>query len=100
MLVSIPRGSYTCAVISVEVIEHVYDPRGMLTNISSLLKTGGTLVLTTPYHGYLKSLAIAIAGKCDSHYNPLFDGGHIKFWSHRTLAAALSECGRSEERRV
>jgi 2-polyprenyl-6-hydroxyphenyl methylase/3-demethylubiquinone-9 3-methyltransferase len=81
------------AVISVEVIEHVYDPRRMLTKIRSLLKPGGTLVLTTPYHGYLKSLGIAIAGKADNHYNPLWDGGHIKFWSHRTLAAALRECG-------
>lgn len=81
------------AVISVEVIEHTYDPRDMLTNLRSLLKPGGTLVLTTPYHGYLKSLAIAITGKADSHYSPLWDGGHIKFWSHRTLAAVLRECG-------
>ena len=39
-------------VISTEVIEHVYDPRGFLRNCYDLLKPGGIIILTTPYHGY------------------------------------------------
>jgi hypothetical protein len=53
----------------------------------------GRLLLTTPYHGYLKNLLISALGKCDSHYNPLWDCGHIKFWSRRTLSKALEETG-------
>jgi|ERR1035441_5736038 2-polyprenyl-3-methyl-5-hydroxy-6-metoxy-1,4-benzoquinol methylase len=80
-------------IISVEVIEHVYDPRGLLRQARSLLHSNGRLVLTTPYHGYWKNLLIAALGKCDSHYNPLWDCGHIKFWSRTTLSAALEEAG-------
>ncbi len=79
-------------VISVEVIEHVYDPRVFLAGARAMLRQGGRLLVTTPYHGYLKNLLIAGLGKSDSHYNPLWDGGHIKFWSKTTLSEALREC--------
>jgi 2-polyprenyl-3-methyl-5-hydroxy-6-metoxy-1,4-benzoquinol methylase len=80
-------------VTSVEVIEHVENPRGFLRQIHALLKPGGTALVTTPYHGYLKNLVLAVTGKGDSHYNPLWDGGHIKFWSRKTLTIALGEAG-------
>jgi len=80
-------------IVSAEVIEHVYDPRGLLREAHNLLKPRGRLLLTTPYHGYWKNLLIAILGKSDSHFNPLWDCGHIKFWSRATLSAALAETG-------
>ena len=80
-------------VISTEVIEHLYDPRGFLRNCFGLLKPGGTIVLTTPYHGYLKNVLLSITGKMDPHFNVLWDHGHIKFWSRKTLTYALTEAG-------
>jgi 2-polyprenyl-6-hydroxyphenyl methylase/3-demethylubiquinone-9 3-methyltransferase len=38
-------------------------------------------------------VAVAIAGKFDTHFSPLWDGGHIKFWSRRTLSELLTEQG-------
>jgi len=80
-------------IISAEVIEHTYNPRGLLRQAHTLLKPQGRLVLTTPYHGYVKNLLIAFLGKSDTHFNPLWDCGHIKFWSRATLSAALAETG-------
>lgn len=80
-------------VISVEVIEHIFDPRGFVKSCFQALKPGGTLVLTTPYNGYLKNLALSLANKWDFHLNPLWDGGHIKFWSKRTITRLLLEMG-------
>lgn len=80
-------------VISTEVVEHLYDPRSYAAGCFAALRTGGRLICSTPYHGYLKNLVLALAGKWDSHADPLWDGGHIKLWSHKTLSRLLNEDG-------
>jgi len=80
-------------VISTEVIEHLYAPRDFVQQAHRLLAPGGTLILSTPYHGYLKNLALAATGALDHHFTALWDGGHIKFWSYRTLKQLLAEFG-------
>jgi 2-polyprenyl-3-methyl-5-hydroxy-6-metoxy-1,4-benzoquinol methylase len=80
-------------VISTEVIEHIFLPRIYARNCYEFLKPGGMLLLSTPYHGYLKNLALALAGKMDFHYTALWDYGHIKFWSRHTITTLLEESG-------
>lgn len=80
-------------VYALEVIEHVYDPRTLVRRVNDLLEPGGHLILSTPYHGYLKNLMLALTGKMDSHFTALWDHGHIKFWSQKTLSALLNETG-------
>lgn len=84
------------AVISLEVVEHLYDPRLYAKRLFDLIRPGGHAVLSTPYHGYLKNLALAVTGKMDNHFTALWDGGHIKFWSVRTLSILLEEAGFTE----
>jgi 2-polyprenyl-6-hydroxyphenyl methylase/3-demethylubiquinone-9 3-methyltransferase len=84
------------AIVSTEVIEHLYNPRGFLRNAYALLKPSGVIVLTTPYHGYLKNLLLAVTGKMDEHFTVLWDHGHVKFWSPKTLSMALRETGFTE----
>lgn len=79
--------------ISPEVIEHLYDPRALLRTARHVLPQGGRLIISTPYHGYLKNLALAISGKLDGHFTVLWDGGHIKFFSKRTLEQMLLDQG-------
>ncbi len=80
-------------VISIEVIEHLYAPRKFARTLFELLEPGGIAVVSTPYHGYLKNVALAISGRMDKHFTVLWDGGHIKFWSIHTLTQLLSEAG-------
>ena len=80
-------------VISTEVVEHLYAPREWAQGCYAALKPGGRFICTTPYHGYLKNLLLSLLGKWDAHANPLWDGGHIKLWSRRTLFALLNEAG-------
>lgn len=85
-------------IVSTEVVEHVYSPRAFMRNCYGLLKPGGTLVISTPYHGYCKNLVLALAGRMDGHFGPLWDHGHIKFWSRRTLTSLLHEAGFGQVR--
>ena len=80
-------------VTSLEVVEHVYFPRLYANTLYSLLEPGGKAILSTPYHSYLKNLALAVTGKMDSHFTVLWDHGHIKLWSVDTLSRLLSEAG-------
>ena len=80
-------------VISLEVVEHVYAPRDYAKTLFNLVEPGGTAIVSTPYHGYFKNLALAVTGKMDRHFTALWDHGHIKFWSIPTLTALLTEVG-------
>jgi len=80
-------------VIACEVIEHLFYPRELIRSAKKCLKPNGNLVITTPYHGYLKNLLLALSGKIDKHFTPLWDGGHIKFFSTKTLSYSLEKEG-------
>jgi len=81
------------AIVSSEVIEHIYSPALFLRQCKVLLKPAGILVLTTPYHGYLKNLLLALSGQLTSHFQANHEGGHIKFWSRPVLEKTLRANG-------
>jgi 2-polyprenyl-6-hydroxyphenyl methylase/3-demethylubiquinone-9 3-methyltransferase len=80
-------------VVSLEVIEHCMDPRAFAKTFLSLIAPEGVGFLSTPYHSYLKNLALAVSGKLDRHFTALWDGGHVKFFSVNTLDQLLREAG-------
>jgi 2-polyprenyl-3-methyl-5-hydroxy-6-metoxy-1,4-benzoquinol methylase len=81
------------ALVSLEVVEHVYFPRMYAACVKDLLEPGGIAIISTPYHGYFKNLVLAATGKLDAHFTALWDHGHIKFWSVKTLTALFAEQG-------
>jgi 2-polyprenyl-3-methyl-5-hydroxy-6-metoxy-1,4-benzoquinol methylase len=82
-------------IISTEVIEHLYDPESFLKFCKKALEPNGELIISTPYHGYLKNLTLSLFNKWDTHINPMWLGGHIKIWSANSLSKALSQTGFS-----
>jgi 2-polyprenyl-3-methyl-5-hydroxy-6-metoxy-1,4-benzoquinol methylase len=80
-------------VISVEVVEHVFSPKIFMKQAADLVAPGGLLVISTPYHGYSKYLALALTGKMAAHVDPLWEGGHIKFWSQHQLRSLGESVG-------
>jgi 2-polyprenyl-3-methyl-5-hydroxy-6-metoxy-1,4-benzoquinol methylase len=81
------------AVISTEVVEHLYDPPMWARGCFDALKPGGRLIGSTPYHGRLKDVALAVSGKMEFHHDSLRVGGHIKFFTNRTLRTLLLDAG-------
>jgi 2-polyprenyl-3-methyl-5-hydroxy-6-metoxy-1,4-benzoquinol methylase len=80
-------------IVSTEVIEHLYDPQGFINFCKQALNSSGEIIISTPYHGYLKNLGLSIFNKWDTHISPLWYGGHIKFWSKATLSHILADAG-------
>jgi len=87
-----PPKKFDC-VVSTEVVEHLYAPRHLPQFASRVLRQNGYLVLSTPYHGYLKNLALSVFNHWEQHHTALWEGGHIKFWSKKTLTQLLHQNG-------
>jgi len=85
-------------VISSDAIEHFYCPGDLLSAAVSLLKSDGQVLIGTPYHGYLKNLVLSVTGKMDAHFCVLDDGGHIKFFSVKTLSQLMVTRGLTNPR--
>jgi len=80
-------------VVSLEVIEHCPSSRDYMRCVRSLLEPGGIALISTPYHGYLKNLAVVASGNFDHHFDPLWEGGHLKFFTHAKLRTLFEEFG-------
>jgi 2-polyprenyl-3-methyl-5-hydroxy-6-metoxy-1,4-benzoquinol methylase len=76
-------------VVSEEVVEHLYFPDALISFSDKVLRPGGKLVLSTPYYGYLRNLLLAICNRWDHHLTPLWDHGHIKLFSKKSMKKLL-----------
>jgi 2-polyprenyl-3-methyl-5-hydroxy-6-metoxy-1,4-benzoquinol methylase len=83
------------SVVSLEVIEHLLLPRQLVVSAYKALRPGGVLIVSTPFHGYCKNVALALTNHFDEHWHPLRDFGHVKFFSRKTLSALIREQGFS-----
>ena len=84
-------GSDFDLVISMEVIEHLYWPRRLIAAGYAVLKPGGKMIVTTPYHGYFKNLALALALVWARQFPDGCVGGAYQFSSRMKLALVLYE---------
>lgn len=84
-----------------ETIEHVADTAAWLSQLRRLLRSSGSLLLSTPAHGRLKMLRLASsARRLEAHFDPRSD--HLRFYTRHTLARLLEDFGfeRIEIRRA
>jgi len=73
-----------------EVIEHVADTAGWLSEVRRVLCPGGRLLLSTPAYGSLRLVWLALsAGARESELDPR--GDHLRFYTRQSLAALLED---------
>ncbi|HEV7162944.1 MAG TPA: methyltransferase domain-containing protein [Solirubrobacteraceae bacterium] len=75
-----------------EVIEHVADTSAWLSEVRRVLRSGGSLLLSTPDHGPLTLLATALSRRVfAARFDPL--GEHLRFYNRATLSRLIEELG-------
>jgi len=73
-----------------ETIEHVLDTAGWFSEVRRVLRPGGSLLLSTPAHGRLAMLGLALSGRrFDAHFDPRAD--HLRFYTRRSLQRLLED---------
>jgi 2-polyprenyl-3-methyl-5-hydroxy-6-metoxy-1,4-benzoquinol methylase len=83
------------AVWAGETIEHVADTGGWLSQARRVLRPGGRLLLSTPAHGRLRVLWLALSRRAfEAHFDPRAD--HLRFYTRSGLTRLLSEFGFQE----
>jgi ubiquinone/menaquinone biosynthesis C-methylase UbiE len=87
----LPDASFD-AVWAGETIEHIADTAGWLSEVRRVLRPGGRLLVSTPAHGRVAMLGLALSGRAfDAHFDPRAD--HLRFYTRRTLARLLEDFG-------
>lgn len=95
-------------IITADVIEHIPDVYAAAAEMFRVLKPGGVLVVNTPNIAFLKKRLRLLGGRFPSTSQPnegigddiLFDGGHLHYFTYRSLRIVLERAGFSMLNRI
>lgn len=88
-------------IITADVIEHIPDVYAASHEMFRVLKPGGDLVINTPNIAFVKKRLVLALGRFPSTSQPnegmgsdvLFDGGHLHYFTYRSLRLLLERAG-------
>lgn len=84
------------AVTCLDVIEHIYDPVWLLSEIYRVLKRNGLVILSTPNVRFIEFVSkILLKGRFPKTSDDLhtYNGGHINYFTFRDIKNLLSNVG-------
>jgi len=73
-----------------EVLEHVADTEHLLLEARRVLRRGGRLLITVPFHGRVQAALIGLL-RFERHFDPT--GQHLRFYTAGSLARTLADAG-------
>jgi 2-polyprenyl-3-methyl-5-hydroxy-6-metoxy-1,4-benzoquinol methylase len=75
-----------------EVLEHVLDTAAWLSEVRRVLRSGGSLLVSTPDNGPLTLARLALSRRVfAAHFDPR--GDHLRFYGRDTLTRLIGEFG-------
>ena len=80
-------------VLCADVLEHLRDPRPLLTLLPQFLNDSGCVLMSLPNATHLSVVASLMAGRFPYQSKGLLDNTHLRFFGREDIDALLRECG-------
>jgi 2-polyprenyl-3-methyl-5-hydroxy-6-metoxy-1,4-benzoquinol methylase len=80
-------------VMCADVLEHLRDPRPLLTLLPQFLNDTGCVLMSLPNATHLSVVASLMAGRFPYQSKGLLDNTHLRFFGRDDIDALLRECG-------
>ena len=80
-------------VMCADVLEHLRDPRPLLTLLPQFLNETGCVLMSLPNASHLSVVASLMAGRFPYQAKGLLDNTHLRFFGRDDIDALLRECG-------
>lgn len=80
-------------VLCADVLEHLRDPRPLLSLLPSFLNEQGFVLMSLPNASHLTVVASLLAGRFPYQSKGLLDNTHLRFFGREDIDAMLRECG-------
>jgi 2-polyprenyl-3-methyl-5-hydroxy-6-metoxy-1,4-benzoquinol methylase len=80
-------------VMCADVLEHLRDPRPLLTLLPQFLNDTGCVMMSLPNATHLSVVASLMAGRFPYQSKGLLDTTHLRFFGRDDIDAMLRECG-------
>lgn len=80
-------------VLCADVLEHLRDPRPLLSLLPSFLNDQGFVLMSLPNASHLTVVASLMAGRFPYQSKGLLDNTHLRFFGREDIDAMLRECG-------
>jgi len=80
-------------VLCADVLEHLRDPRPLLSLLPNFLNDQGFVLMSLPNASHLTVVASLMAGRFPYQSKGLLDNTHLRFFGREDIDAMLRECG-------
>lgn len=80
-------------VVATELIEHLFTPGRLLDEVKTVLKPGGTFIVTTPNFLVWTNRLRMLVGQFEYTKTGLLDESHVHFFTYNTLHQLLQQHG-------
>ena len=87
--------NYFDIIICADILEHLFDPKAVLTKIRKYLKPDGLLLLSMPNVAYWKLRLKLLMGQWEYQEKGIFEEGHIRFYTKKGSVSLIKRAGYS-----